>query len=127
MKRLLLFYIMLAFVHSFSAAAAEKSSFHRDQAVFEAPLSKAFAEADSESLKNGSFQKLFFLSKDSNQDRSSGFEFKRKATELKFAELPAVYQNNFYLIKQYSGQDFFGLANLYAISLHTYLHLYQLF
>ena len=127
MKRLLLFYIMIAFAYCFSAAAAEKISFHKGQAGVEATLCKAFSKADSETLKNVSFERFSFLSKGSSQDSSSEFGFKRKATELKFAGLPAVYQNDFYPIKKYSGQDFFGLANLYFISLHTYLHLYQLF
>lgn len=126
MKRLLLFYIILAFVHSFSAAAAIENALHAKTA-YKAPFLKTFHKEDSESLKIGSFERFSFLEKDSNQDFSSEFRFKRKATELKFAELPVPYQNNFYPIQQYSDKDFFGLTNLYSISLHTYLHLYQLF
>ncbi len=126
MKKLLLFYILLSFVHSFSAAAAEKSPPHRAPGC-QGPFVAAFHKVDSQRLKNAGFERFSFFKKDSNQDSSSEFGFKRKATELKFAELPAVYRNNLYLIKQYSGREFFGLTNLFSISLHAYLHLYQLF
>lgn len=124
MKRLLLFYIFLAFLHSFSADASQRISPKRAAAGY---LVTSDSAADAPKLQIDSEKGICFINKDSEQGFSADFQIKRKATELEYAQPAGLY---LYRNEQYEynpGRDFFGLTSLYSIRLHSYLHRYQLF
>lgn len=52
---------------------------------------------------------------------------KRKALQLESNVLPEFYKSDFVTIKVFKELRIYGLAIVYYIARHTYLHLYQLF
>lgn len=124
MKRLLLLYIFLAFLNSFSADASQRISPKRAAAGYLVPLG---APADAPKLQMDSEKGICFVNKDSEQGFSADFQIKRKAVELEFAQFAVFYHFRNEQFDHNSGRDFFGLTSLYSIRLHSYLHRYQLF
>lgn len=124
MKRLLLFYIFLSFLHSFSADASQRISPKRAVSGYLVPSDSA---ADAPKLQIDSEKGICFVSKDSEQGFSADFQIKRKATELEYAQFAVFYPFRNELFEYNSGRDFFGLTSLYSIRLHSHLHRYQLF
>lgn len=127
MKRLLLIYIFLAFLHSFSADGSQRISPKRAAAGYLISSDSIPFASDAFKLQMESAKGVCLVKKDSEQGFSADFQIKRKATELEYTQLSIFYLFRNVLFEYDSGRDFFGLTSLYSIRLHGHLHRYQLF
>lgn len=127
MRSLRFFYLILAFWLSFTGVTAGKPVSAFKKSMHEYIVKPSLTGLRIVPLKYKRDLSFYKLKKDTKLKSFRKTGIKKRATQLETTVLPKTYQSEFVLIEQWGDSPNYGLTAIYHISLHTYLHLYQLF